>query len=87
MSTRTKKLILDTTQQRVYDFMRELAAGAFLVLFLTGAVFMIRQELKNQEQKQREAVILAEIADLKKQARINAQDVDFLEKLVIEGKQ
>lgn len=23
MSTRTKKLILDTTQQRVYDFMRE----------------------------------------------------------------
>ena len=65
----------------------KLAAGAFLGLFLTGAVFMIRQELKNQEQKQREAVILAEIADLKKQARINAQDVDFLEKLVIEGKQ
>lgn len=65
----------------------KLAAGAFLVLFFTGAVFMIRQELKNQEQEQRDAVILQEIADLKKQTRINAQDVDFLEKLVIEGKQ
>lgn len=65
----------------------KLAAGAFLGLFLTGAVFMIHQELKNQEQAQRDAVILQEIADLKKQARINAQDVDFLEKLVIEGKE
>ena len=65
----------------------KLAAGAFLGLFLTGAVFMIRQELKNQEQAQRDAVILQEIADLKKQARINAQDVDFLEKLIIEGKE
>lgn len=65
----------------------KLAVGAFLGLFLTGAAFLIRQELKNQEQKQRDAVILAEIADLKKQTRINAQDVDFLEKLVIEGKQ
>ncbi|MBP5793662.1 MAG: hypothetical protein J6W46_08505 [Spirochaetaceae bacterium] len=65
----------------------KLAVGLFLALFFTGAVFMIRQELKNQEQKQRDAVIFAEIADLKKQARINAQDVDFLEKLVIEGKE
>lgn len=65
----------------------KLAAGAFLVLFFTGSVFMIRQELKNQEQKQRDALILQEINDLKKQTRINAQDVDFLEKLVIEGKQ
>jgi len=65
----------------------KLAVGLFLALFFTGTVFMIRQELKNQEQKQRDAVILQEIADLKKQARINAQDVDFLEKLVIEGKQ
>jgi hypothetical protein len=65
----------------------KLAAGMFLGLFFTGAVFMIRQELKNQEQKQRDTVILQEIADLKKQTRINAQDVDFLEKLVIEGKE
>ena len=65
----------------------KLAAGAFLVLTFIGAGFMIRQELKNQEQKQRDALILQEINDLKKQTRINAQDVDFLEKLVIEGKE
>ena len=40
----------------------KLAAGMFLGLFFTGAVFMIRQELKNQEQRQRDAVILQEIA-------------------------
>ena len=65
----------------------KLAAGAFLALCFIGGGWMIRQEIKNQEQKQRDAVILREIADLKKQTRINAQDVDFLEKLVIEGKQ
>ena len=65
----------------------KLAAECFLVFFVFGGIWIIRQELKNQEQKQRDAVILAELADLKKQTRINAQDVDFLEKLVIEGKQ
>lgn len=65
----------------------KLAVGMFLGIFFTGAVFMIRQELKNQEQEQRDALILQEISDLKKQTRINAQDVDFLEKLVIEGKE
>jgi hypothetical protein len=65
----------------------KLVAGAFLVLCFIGGGWMIRQEIKNQEQKQRDAVILREIADLKKQTRINAQDVDFLEKLVIEGKE
>lgn len=65
----------------------KLAVGTFLVLLFTVAVFMIRQEMKNQEQRQRDAVILQEIADLKKQTRINAQNVDFIEKLVIEGKQ
>ena len=65
----------------------KLAVGAFLVLFFTGAVFMIRQELKNQKQENMDALILQEISDLKKQTRINAQDVDFLEKLVIEGKE
>ena len=65
----------------------KLAVGLFLALFFTGVVFMIRQEMKNQEQKQMDAVILQEIAALKQQPRINAQNVDFLEKLVIEGKQ
>lgn len=65
----------------------KLAVATFLVLFFTCGIWMIRQELKNQQQEQRDAVILQEIADLKKQTRINAQDVDFLEKLVIEGKE
>ena len=65
----------------------KLAVAAFLVLFFTCGIWMIRQEYKNQEQEQRDALILHEISDLKKQTRINAQDVDFLEKLVIEGKQ
>lgn len=65
----------------------KLAVGLFLALFFTGAVFMIRQEMKNQKQENMDALILQEISDLKKQTRINAQDVDFLEKLVIEGKQ
>ena len=65
----------------------KLAITAFLVLFFTCGIWMIRQETKNQEQKQRDSVILQEIADLKKQSRINAQSVDFLEKLIIEGKQ
>lgn len=65
----------------------KILAGAFLTFyFLTGLIF-IRQELINREQAQRDAVILQEINDLKKQTRINAQNVDFLEKLVIEGKQ
>ena len=58
-----------------------------LLLYILAGAFMIRQELKNEKLEQRDAVILAEIADLKKKTRINAQDVDFLEKLVIEGKQ
>lgn len=63
----------------------KLTAGAFLALCFIGAGFMIRQELKNQEQDHRDALILKEINDLKKQTRINAQDVDFLEKIVQEG--
>lgn len=65
----------------------KLVVGLILALFFIGAVFMIRQEMKNQEQRQRDSLILQEISDLKKQTRINAQDVDFLEKLVIEGKE
>ena len=65
----------------------KMLAGLLLVFYLFVGLGLIRQELKYQEQEQRDAVILQEIADLKKQMRINAQDVDFLEKLVIEGKQ
>lgn len=65
----------------------KLAIATFLVLIFTCGILLTRQEIKNQEQEQRDALILQEISDLKKQTRINAQDVDFLEKLVIEGKQ
>ena len=65
----------------------KILAGALLLFYLFVGLGLIRQELKYREQEQRDAVILQEIADLKKQTRINAQDVDFLEKLVIEGKQ
>ena len=65
----------------------KMAIVTCLLLYILSGAFMIRQELKNEELEQRDAVILAEISDLKKKTRINAQDVDFLEKLVIEGKQ
>lgn len=65
----------------------KMAIVTCLLLYILAGAFMIRQELKNEELEQRDAVILAEIADLKKKTRINAQDVDFLEKLVIEGKE
>ena len=65
----------------------KMMVGALLLFYFFVGYGMIRQEIKNQEQAQRDAVILREIADLKKQARINAQDVDFLERLVLEGKQ
>ena len=61
-------------------------AATLVVFYFLDCTIFIRQELKNRAQEQRDAVIMQEIADLKKKTRINAQDVDFLEKLVIEGK-
>ena len=62
-------------------------AATLVVFYFLDCTIFIRQELKNRAQEQRDAVIMQEIADLKKKTRINAQDVDFLEKLVIEEKQ
>ena len=62
-------------------------AATLVVFYFLDCTIFIRQELKNRAQDQRDAVIMQEIADLKKKTRINAQDVDFLEKLVIEGKE
>lgn len=62
-------------------------AATLVVFYFLDCTIFIRQELKNRAQEQRDAVIIQEIADLKKKTRINAQDVDFLEKLVIEGKE
>lgn len=65
----------------------KLVVGAFLALYVFCGAWVIHQELQNQKQERINALVLQEISDLKKQTRINAQDVDFLEKLVIEGKQ
>ena len=65
----------------------KLAIFTFFVFFFFCLALVARQELKNKEFEQKQDAILVEIQDLQKKARINAQDVDFLEKLVIEGKQ
>ena len=67
--------------------MEKLMVGALLLFYIFLGTVTVRMEIKEKERAQRDAVILAELADLKKQTRINAQDVDFLEKLVIEGKE
>ena len=64
----------------------KMVVGAFLTLYVFCSAWVIHQELQNQKQERINALVLQEISDLKKQTRINAQDVDFLEKLVIEGK-
>ena len=48
---------------------------------------MIRQETINIELRQINALQKAQIEDLSKSQRLTAQDVQFIEKLVIEGKQ
>lgn len=62
---------------------------AALILLLCGAFigFEIRQGLINQELKQQNALQKAQIEELEKKVRLTAQDVGFLEQLVIEGKQ
>lgn len=65
----------------------KIIAATLIIFYFLDCTIFIRQEMKNRAQEQRDAVIMQEIADLKKKTRINAQDVDFLEKLVIEGKE
>lgn len=55
-----------------------------LVALLTG---FIRQELINAELRQQNALYKAEITELQKKQRLTAQDVGFLEQLIIEGKE
>lgn len=58
-----------------------------LALLLIFAMFgcVIRQELINTQLKQQNALQKAEIDELKKKQRLTAQDVGFLEHLIIEG--
>ena len=53
-----------------------------LAALLTG---FIRQELINTELRQQNALYKAEITELQKKQRLTAQDVGFLEQLIIEG--
>ena len=58
-----------------------------LVLICVELICMIRQETINIELRQINALQKAQIEDLSKSQRLTAQDVQFIEKLVIEGKQ
>lgn len=58
-----------------------------LVLICVELICMIRQESINIELRQINALQKAQIEDLSKSQRLTAQDVQFIEKLVIEGKQ
>ena len=56
-----------------------------LLALMVGCGFMLHQELELKELKNREFLILAEVKDVQKKQRINAQDLDFLKKLIVEG--
>lgn len=60
-------------------------AGLVLFFYFFCGGFLLRQELKNKATEQRLSLMLIELEDLQKRERITAQDVVFLEKLVIEG--
>ena len=62
-------------------------AGLVLFFYFFCGAFLLRQELKNKAIEQRQSLILAELEDLQKKERITAQDVVFLQQLVLEGKQ
>lgn len=56
----------------------------FLLVFIEGGL-IIHQELRIERYEQRQALIYAQITELQKKARLTAQDLNFLEKLVLEG--
>ena len=54
-------------------------------LFLLVCSLLIHQELRLEAIKQSQEVVKIEIQEIKKKERITAQDVNFLERLIIEG--
>lgn len=62
-----------------------IAFSMFVVLALLG--FGIRQEMINTELRQQNALQKVQIVELQKKQRLTAQDVGFLENLIIEGKE
>lgn len=67
--------------------MDKFGIGLLLAILFAGLGCIIRQELINTELRQINALQRAQIEDLTKRQRLTAQDVQFIEKLVIEGKQ
>ena len=63
---------------------RLFTAFLFVMLFIVGGL-LIHQHLELLKYEQKQEIILSELKELQKRARLNAQDIDFLEKLVIEG--
>lgn len=67
--------------------MERYAIGMSLLLFIALLGLGIRQELINQELSRQNALYKAQIDELQKKQRLTAQDVGFLEHLIIEGKE
>ena len=63
---------------------RMFCALLFVMFFVFGAV-VIHQEQKLKRIENKETALLYEIAELKKKERITAQDVQFLQMLILEG--
>ena len=65
--------------------MERIVMATFLLLFMFILGFGIRQELINEELKQQNTLQKLQIDELQKNQRLTAQDVGFLENLIIEG--
>ena len=59
--------------------------GFMFLLFIGEGCMIIHNKLVLTRYEQRQELILEEINELKKKARLNAQDIQFLETLVIKG--
>lgn len=65
--------------------MDRIVIGLLFIMFFGVLGFTIRQEIINQELRNQNALQKIQIEELSKRQRLTAQDVDFIEKLVIEG--
>ena len=59
--------------------------GLLFIMFFGVLGLAARQEIINQELRNQNALQRRQIEELSKRQRLTAQDVDFIEKLVIEG--
>jgi hypothetical protein len=59
--------------------------GLLFIMIFGVLGLTVRQEIINQELRNQNALQKIQIEELSKRQRLSAQDVDFIEKLVIEG--